>query len=443
MLSLGALYISIASLLMMRLLWMQRTARRHLRSAARMTSPAWTALLGDCGRQLNVSRLPDLLMDPLAVVPMTLGSRRPVIVLPAAADEWSYERRRAVLLHELAHVARLDCLTQMLAGITCALYWMHPGAWWAAHRLKIEREFACDDLAVAAGCDRRDYATHLLELAYSVGRSRVSSPALAMASGSGLESRLTALLDINRQRRPPAWRTVAAAMPLMLMLFVAVGTAAIATDDQRAHPSAAGQRAISLPSARAWINYRVQRVLLWAETQLALLDELQRQHYARPTPLELMKLPTHGIDVDFVRDLDAVGYRADTAARLIEFADHGVTPDFIAEMNDAGLGLLSPEDLLRARRHGVDPDFVRELAALGYRGLALDQLVTIRRHGVDPDFVREMAAIGYPRLPLDQLIQLRRHGVDGDDARNANSRDGRLHSVPELIDLVSKGWTRP
>ncbi len=40
------------------------------------------------------------------VMPMTFGTRRPVIVLPASADEWTDDRRRAVLLHELAHVAR-------------------------------------------------------------------------------------------------------------------------------------------------------------------------------------------------------------------------------------------------------------------------------------------------------------------------------------------------
>ena len=40
------------------------------------------------------------------VMPLTFGTLAPAIVLPASADEWTEERRRAVLLHELAHIAR-------------------------------------------------------------------------------------------------------------------------------------------------------------------------------------------------------------------------------------------------------------------------------------------------------------------------------------------------
>ena len=60
-------------------------------------------------------------------MPMTCGVRRPVIVIPSIADLWDEDRRRAVLLHELAHVVRFDCLTQTLAEVAVALYWPHPG----------------------------------------------------------------------------------------------------------------------------------------------------------------------------------------------------------------------------------------------------------------------------------------------------------------------------
>ena len=90
------------------------------------------------------------------------------IVIPAIADAWPEDRRRAVLLHEMSHLLRRDYLSQMQAAVACTLYWLHPGVWWITRRLRIERELACDDLVLSTGSNARDYATHLLELAYAL-----------------------------------------------------------------------------------------------------------------------------------------------------------------------------------------------------------------------------------------------------------------------------------
>jgi beta-lactamase regulating signal transducer with metallopeptidase domain len=41
----------------------------------------------------------------------------PTIILPASAEEWSDDRRRAVLLHELAHIRRRDLIGHVIAGL--------------------------------------------------------------------------------------------------------------------------------------------------------------------------------------------------------------------------------------------------------------------------------------------------------------------------------------
>jgi beta-lactamase regulating signal transducer with metallopeptidase domain len=147
-----------------------------------------------------------LLRSEKATMPATWGVLRPAILLPADADRWSVERRRVVLLHELAHVARRDWLTQTLATLCCAAYWFHPGAWWAARRMRIEREEACDDRVLAAGARPSDYAGHLLEVARSFRRTaEMQSAALAMARPSQLEARVRAVLDARRDRRGVAY----------------------------------------------------------------------------------------------------------------------------------------------------------------------------------------------------------------------------------------------
>jgi beta-lactamase regulating signal transducer with metallopeptidase domain len=126
----------------------------------RVTAPVWTDLLDETARILNCQRPVVLLRGLEETMPMAFGTRHPAILLPAVADTWSESQRRAVLLHELAHVARYDCLTQSLAAIACASIGFIRASWWVARRLRIERELACDDRVLGAGADPDDYARH-------------------------------------------------------------------------------------------------------------------------------------------------------------------------------------------------------------------------------------------------------------------------------------------
>jgi beta-lactamase regulating signal transducer with metallopeptidase domain len=112
----------------------------------------------------------DLLQATIAEPARDLGHLSPRHPVAVHSGAWSKDRRRAVLLHELAHVKRADCLTQTLAGIVTALYWFNPLVWIAARRMSVEREHACDDFVLNHGWKGSDYASHLLDIA------RASSP---------------------------------------------------------------------------------------------------------------------------------------------------------------------------------------------------------------------------------------------------------------------------
>jgi beta-lactamase regulating signal transducer with metallopeptidase domain len=116
----------------------------------------------ECAERMGVRRTVRLLRSREQTMPMASGIWRGTIVIPAIADTWTEDRRRAVLQHELAHVGRFDCLAQLVAAVVCAVYWVHPGVWWIARRLRVERELACDDRVLSAGANPRAYAGHLL-----------------------------------------------------------------------------------------------------------------------------------------------------------------------------------------------------------------------------------------------------------------------------------------
>ena len=136
-------------------------------------------------------------------VPMVWGLFRPVILLPADADEWEPERQRAVLLHELAHIQRQDWLMQTIAQITCAVYWFNPLVWFAVRRMRTEVERACDDHVLNAGYQSTDYAQHLLDIVRNIKALRSASRAtVAMVRQSKIEGRLRTILAEHRNRCP-------------------------------------------------------------------------------------------------------------------------------------------------------------------------------------------------------------------------------------------------
>lgn len=159
-------------------------------------------------------------------MPMTWGWWQPVVLLPSEAADWSAERRRLVLLHELAHIQRWDCFTQMLGQFARAMYWFNPLAWFALGKLRIEQERACDDFVLNAGVKADDYAAELLSVTTRRPRATWDTAvALAMSRAARLEQRLAAIMDADCERRPlSAWR-VAVLMILSGVVVAGIGAA--------------------------------------------------------------------------------------------------------------------------------------------------------------------------------------------------------------------------
>jgi beta-lactamase regulating signal transducer with metallopeptidase domain len=189
--------------------------------AWRIHDPAWWRAAHRIGKALGLRRPVLLLATTKTRVPLTWGTRVPVVLLPAEATGWPAERREAVLVHELAHVARGDALGHEIARIAAALFWLNPLVWVAVRLMRAERERACDDLVLATGTRASSYAGDLLEIARTVGgRPHLAAAALAMARPSELEGRLLAILNPCVPRRPASRGIRVAAGVLALTMIV-------------------------------------------------------------------------------------------------------------------------------------------------------------------------------------------------------------------------------
>lgn len=147
-----------------------------------MNMLSWT--LKECGAalQLDPARLPVLLTTDRVLVPVASGCIYTRIVIPNQARNWTSERLRMALTHELAHHARHDVFWQLVCNIACSVVWFNPLVWYARRQALEHREYACDELVLTLGYPRTEYAEWLVELAADLSnRSPISLGALSMA----------------------------------------------------------------------------------------------------------------------------------------------------------------------------------------------------------------------------------------------------------------------
>ena len=194
------------------------------RRGARVDDGGWLSLTQRLATSLGIDRPLILMRGTRIGVPVTWGIVYPVVLLPDEADGWSDEQRRFVLVHEMAHVKRLDALTQLVGQVVLALFWFNPLVWIANRRMQLEREHACDDYVLTHGTAPSAYAEELLAMVRRLGApgqaaAQPAFAALAMARRSEFEGRMLSILDPVQDRHPlHRGRTVLSAAAALLVV---------------------------------------------------------------------------------------------------------------------------------------------------------------------------------------------------------------------------------
>jgi beta-lactamase regulating signal transducer with metallopeptidase domain len=221
---LGALWLLGALAVLLRLAIGTAMVARLARQGDRIADGGWLSLAQRLATTLRIQRPLILMRGDRIGVPVTWGIVYPVVLLPDDADSWPEERRRFVLVHEMAHVKRLDALTQLVGQLALALFWFDPLVWVATRRMQLEREHACDDYVLRHGTQPSQYANDLLEMVRTLGtpEHRGAQPAfaaLAMARRSEFEGRMLSILDPVLDRHPLSrGRTLMSALASLLVI---------------------------------------------------------------------------------------------------------------------------------------------------------------------------------------------------------------------------------
>jgi TonB family protein len=313
-------------------------------------------------RGISIDRVPVLETKPGAM-PMTFGLLRPAIFLPSDAAEWTAERRRLVVSHELAHIQRGDAATHLLARFALSLYWWNPLAWLAWRQFVRERERAADDMVLRSGVRASDYAGHLVEIARAIEASAAFGwAAVAMSHRSQLESRVRAILDtrINRRapRRAAGWVAALAAIVLIAPLAAlrAQDTQTVPADVDATIRAAAAQKNHEMldgaaRAAEAYRQYDLARKLL--ESSLAIRAEVSGQGsvdygvgLVKLGDLERDRKNFTGAEAFYTKAASVLAGRPESAQALIDLGLLAMRPD---QMGQLGIHTVAfPKDPQKA-----------------------------------------------------------------------------------------------
>jgi beta-lactamase regulating signal transducer with metallopeptidase domain len=162
--------------------------------------------------------------------PFVTGIRHSTLVMPASyVSDYEPDALRAILTHEVTHLAQRDCLWTLVGRILCAFCWPIPLVWALCRQREALSEESCDVEVLRSGCSPTLYARCLLALAERLRPLRPERVAGvgALTVRSGLGRRIERILSGVRVAQAPlahhtrlmlAFAAIAITVPSMILV---------------------------------------------------------------------------------------------------------------------------------------------------------------------------------------------------------------------------------
>lgn len=256
MLALGVLLSVLYRLCWLWLSWLRtRGIRRSV--SEREIPAAMRAVAARCRQALRLQSVP-LMCSARVRAPVTIGARRPLIILPESFyADLPQETLASVLGHEMAHIARRDYALNLVYELLLVPVSFHPLAHYVKRQIDRTRELACDDMVTRRVLDADAYARSLVRVASTLISPAGQTFTLGVFDADILEERIMKLTrNTRRLGRRAARLLTLAAFSLLCLSSLTISTFSFdlrmnGPAFQEGAKAAAQQKEQSLSSANA------------------------------------------------------------------------------------------------------------------------------------------------------------------------------------------------
>lgn len=178
----------------------------------------WEQRVAEFAKAMGITQPVKLFQSGLVKVPTVLGHFKPVILVPLGViTSIPAEQIEMVLLHELAHIRRLDFFVNFLQRLTELLFFFNPGILWVSRLIREERENCCDDMALRFSENQTVYIRALLSFREYQLNENVYQ--LAFSGNGGLVQRVKRIASRTNSTLGAAEKTVLLVAMLAFFTF--------------------------------------------------------------------------------------------------------------------------------------------------------------------------------------------------------------------------------
>jgi beta-lactamase regulating signal transducer with metallopeptidase domain len=218
--------------------------------------------LFDCCRQeIGLRRAVRLRIHSALTAPVFVGGWRCRVLVPSDWEQFPIDAQKAVLWHELAHVARRDDWAKLAEEAVRAAFFFHPLVYWLLNRIDGYREQVCDAAAVRRGVTGRMLAQILVDFSRrnSAPRHRdlAMRPALPFFRRRTVKNRIHELLEektVGRWSAPLMRYQLVGLAVIAASTGIALGGLGPQTVDSAPDPAPVASDAESQPPASSALN---------------------------------------------------------------------------------------------------------------------------------------------------------------------------------------------